>query len=277
MAKAAREAKIEQDEQTGKAGKRDELTTEYQKLLTKQQKDMLKVQADVQRGVLNYTKTLSGAATAMGSLTDAARSAAEALGIIGGKKGTTEAPAPNAKVRQAQQGTSAQVAANEAQRLSPQEARNVLENGTERDIAAFGGRAYLSQVAASGTPDTRESPPSLPTPAPVMPGGPGSVESNATAQATRAREEAEAAQAAARAQRERVEAEQGRASQDAKEARVTEMKARQEAERARAAEEHRRRQQGQAAMRPGEADISREVGLVTGALKRRGEIGRAHV
>jgi hypothetical protein len=89
LTKSTIAARTEQDEQTGDLGEQDKLLKEYNKLLMKQQKDMLKNQADVQTGVLNYTKTMNGGITAMNGLTDAARAAAEALGLIG-KKETTK-------------------------------------------------------------------------------------------------------------------------------------------------------------------------------------------
>jgi hypothetical protein len=64
----------------------DALLNKSTELLIKQQDEELKLQKDVQRGVLNYMTTITAVGGAMNSLNDMARKAAEALGIIGGRK-----------------------------------------------------------------------------------------------------------------------------------------------------------------------------------------------
>lgn len=64
----------------------DALLNKSTELLIKQQDEELKLQKDVQRGVLNYMTTITAVGGALNSLNDAARRAAEALGLINGSK-----------------------------------------------------------------------------------------------------------------------------------------------------------------------------------------------
>jgi muramidase (phage lysozyme) len=101
---------------------------------------------------------------AMVVLANASTAAANALNKIAGNKTTTSGRTPGSSkeapsaatvaksnAKQTMAATTASVASNYTKnQMSPQEAKNVLEGGSPRDIAAFGGKEALTAIA-SGT------------------------------------------------------------------------------------------------------------------------------
>ena len=119
----------------------DKATIDANKLREQQQKDAI----TEDNRLIGFGNSFGGSITKFSNAVDkfAGKTASEA---------ETQSTAGSTALRAAQQGASDQVAANYTKsQMTPEEAKNVLDNGSKRDIAAFGGTETLTKMA-SGAP-----------------------------------------------------------------------------------------------------------------------------
>ena len=152
----------------------------------------LKQQKAINLAMPGYIDTSLAASKANLALAEAALAAAEALFGLAGKKKDT-----NITGKKLAEASGKNAAANEAKsgRIGPEEAKAVLENGSERDIKDFGGREALEKIAGSApakpptAPSRGRGTPPAPTKGkgaspPAAAGGGGAASSSAPAGST---------------------------------------------------------------------------------------------